>query len=252
MTAFSQALKTWRSARRLSQLDLALEADISARHVSFLETGRARPSREMVARLSEALTLPLDARNHLLTQAGFAARYNARDWDEVDMTPIRRAVARQLTQHMPYPGLAIDRLWRVNDANAAARALFAPLGLGIGGSLLDLMMSEALPQIVENWPIVAHHAAARLRTESAASGGIPEFAEPIAYLSAASKGHTAPTDPVVPTILQLGETRLSMFSTLAQFGTPEDLLLADLRIELYFPMDDATADAFEAAAADDA
>lgn len=245
MTAFAQALKTWRSARRLSQLDLALEADISARHISFLETGRARPSREMVSRLGEALHLPLDARNQLLTHAGFAARYETRAWDAADMIPIRRAVTRQLDRHLPYPGLAIDRLWRVKDANATARALFAPLGLAVGGSLLDLMMSETLPQIVENWPTVAHHAAVRLRTESTACGGIPEFAGPIAYLSAEAEGHAHATGPVVPTILRLGETRLSMFATLAQFGTPEDLLLADLRIELYYPMDDGTAAVFD-------
>ena len=111
MTAFPQTLKTWRTTRRYSQLDLALEADVSARHISFLETGRARPSREMVARLGDALQLPLDARNRMLTSAGFAATYPGRDWQSADMAPIRQAVARTLENHMPYPGIAVDRLW---------------------------------------------------------------------------------------------------------------------------------------------
>ena len=116
MTQFAQSLKTWRTARRLSQLDLALEAEISARHLSFLETGRSNPSREMVIRLGEALQMPLDARNQFLTHAGFAARYQGRDWNDAEMSPVRRAVSRQLERHMPYPGLALDRSRRPHHA----------------------------------------------------------------------------------------------------------------------------------------
>lgn len=249
MTDFSQALKTWRAARRYSQLDLALEAEISARHLSFLETGRARPSREMVDRLGEALSLPLEARNHMLTQAGFAVRYKARDWDEAEMAPIRRAVSRQLDRHLPYPGVALDHIWTVRAANASALALFAPFGIQVGGSFLDLMMSDALPGVVENWPEVAHHVALRLRTESAAQGGLPDFDAVADHLAQSSAGQPTGTGPVVPTILRHGDLRLSMFATISQFGTPEDLLLEYLRIELYYPMDDATAQVFEALAA---
>ena len=249
MNDFSTTLKTWRNARRYSQLELALEAEISARHLSFLETGRARPSREMVVRLGEALALPLDARNLMLTHAGFAVRYTARDWDDDAMAPIRRAVSRQLVQHMPYPGLALDRLWTVREANPVALALFRPFGLGIGDSLLELMTRDILPQVVENWPEVAHHAALRLRTESASQGGIPAFAEAIAHLTAQAQGYTPATGPVVPTILRQGDMRLSMFATISQFGTPGDLLLDDLKIELYYPMDDVTAQIFETLAA---
>ncbi|MEM9267982.1 MAG: helix-turn-helix domain-containing protein, partial [Pseudomonadota bacterium] len=127
MTGFARSLKTWRAARRLSQLDLAIEAEISSRHLSFLETGRSNPSREMVIRLSEALGLPLDARNQMLTQAGFAVRYKGRDWNDAEMAPVRRAVNWQLDRHAPYPGLAVDRLWTIRQANATARTLFGAL-----------------------------------------------------------------------------------------------------------------------------
>ncbi|MEM7470168.1 MAG: helix-turn-helix transcriptional regulator [Pseudomonadota bacterium] len=240
MNDFSHSLKTWRAARRFSQMDLALEADISARHLSFLETGRAAPSREMVARLGEALQLPLDARNQMLTHAGFAVRFKSRDWDDTEMEPIRQALTWQLERQLPFPGLAVDRLWRIRHANATALALFAPLGVGVGDSMVDLMMSEMLPQIVENWAQVAHHVVIRLRTESAALGGIPEFDAAVQHLSRFAPPDAPSPGPVVPTILNMGDTRLSMFATISQFGTPEDLLLDDLKIEMYFPMDDAT------------
>lgn len=245
MTAFAHSLKTWRNARRYSQLDLAMEAEISARHLSFLETGRANPSREMINRLGDALQLPLDARNHMLTNAGFAVRYKARDWDEAEMAPVRRAVSWQLDRHLPYPGLALDRLWTIRDANTTALAIFGAFGIGRGDSLLDLLMAEALPDAIENWSEVAHHAAIRLRTESAALGGLSELEDVIRYLSNVPPPKVISPAPVIPTIFKQGEVRLSMFSTLSQFGTPEDLLLDDLKIELYFPMDDATAAAFQ-------
>lgn len=245
MSDFPQTLKSWRTARRYSQLDLANEAEISGRHLSFLETGRARPSRDMVNRLGEALRLPLHARNQMLTHAGFAVRYDRRDWSDEEMTPIRRAVDRMLDTHLPYPGLAIDRLWTIRLANDTARQLFGLFGVGIGDSLLDLMVSGLLPQVVENWPEVAQHAAARLRVESLAQGGVPELDRAARQLEKTGGHPEAPAGPVVPTVIKQGDMRLSMFATIAQFGTPEDITLDDLKIELYFPMDDATAKTFE-------
>jgi len=244
MTEFARSLKTWRAARRFSQLDLAMEAEISARHLSFLETGRANPSREMVIRLGEALQIPLDARNQMLTLAGFAVRYKGRDWDDAEMAPVRQAVQWQLDRHAPYPGLAVDRLWTIREANKTALMLFGTFGIGIGDSLLDLMTMSILPSVIENWPEVAHRAAVRLRTESAALGGAPEFEKAISYLSAVPPPEHPPTSPVIPTILKHGDSRLSMFATISQFGTPEDLLIDDLKVELYFPMDTVTEDAF--------
>lgn len=246
MTEFRDSLRHWRAVRRFSQLELAMKADISPRHLSFLETGRAQPSRDMVARLGDALQLPLGARNEFLTLAGYAVRYQGRDWEAEDMAPIRQAIERLLEQQLPFPGLALDRLWRIRRANASALALFGSLGLTVGDSLLELMCSETLPALVENWPEVALHAARRLHTESLAQGGVPELDQAVAKLAQAPKPAAASTHPVIPTILRFGDSRLSMFATVSQFGTPDDLLLEDLKIELYFPADQATADAFTA------
>ena len=239
MSDFSHVLKTWRGMRRLSQLDLALEAGVSARHISFLETGRARPSREMVERLGEAMALPLEARNRLHTGAGFAARYAGRTWDDAELAPIRRAVSHTLARHAPFPAMAIDRVWTVVQMNTPAEALFAPLGLAPGGSFLELMVSDHLPPLVENWPEVAHHAARRLRTESVAQGGVPALDAVADHLAR----EAVPGDgagPVVPVLLNTGTQRLALFATIARFGTPGDVTLDDLQIELWFPADAET------------
>lgn len=245
MTAFPETLKTWRKAKRFSQLALAMEADVSSRHISFLETGRARPSREMIARLGDAMQLPLTARNQMLTLAGFAARYPGRKWDDEAMAPVREAVAYTLDKHAPYPALAIDKLWSVVRMNKPAAMLFRQLGLAEGGSMLDVLMSDTLPGMVENWPDVAHHVAQRLRTESAAQGGVRQLDEAADHLGQVLSPEPRQPQPVVPTVLLAGPLRLSLFSTIAQFGTPEDLTLDDLKIELYFPADEATKTALE-------
>ncbi len=255
MSTFSESLKSWRKARRCSQLDLAMEANVSSRHISFLETGRARPSPEMILRLGDALGLPLAARNQMLTQAGFAARYPARKWEAEEMAPIREAMEHALTGHAPYPALALDRLWTVVRMNGPAQMLFAPLNVEEGDSMLDLVTSEALPPLVENWPEVAHLSAQRLRTESAAQGGIEALDRAAAILAEAPQPDSQTSGPVVPTIYRMGQARLSMFSTIAQFGTPEDLTLDDLKFELFFPADAETAATLKAlwsASSDDA
>ncbi|MDP5217914.1 helix-turn-helix transcriptional regulator [Ruegeria sp. 2205SS24-7] len=237
MTEFPSTLKTWRAARRMSQLQLAVEAEVSSRHISFLETGRARPSREMIGRLGDALQMPLDARNQMLVTAGFAPRYPQRPWEADDMAPIRAAVAHMLDSHSPYPALALDRLWTVLRMNAAAQLLYGQLGLSEGGSLLDLLMSDHLPGLVENWPEVARHAALRLRIESASQGGVARLDAVADHLTQMPPPADHARAPVVPTILRMGDMRLALFATIAQFGTPEDLLLDDLKVELYFPAD---------------
>jgi transcriptional regulator with XRE-family HTH domain len=191
MDRFPRTLKAWRTARRLSQLDLALEAEVSARHLSFLETGRARPSREMIVRLGDALLLPLNARNQMLTAAGFAPRYVGRAWEAEEMAPIRKAIDLMLARHDPYPALAFDRLWTVRQMNWAAQRLYGMFGVGVGDSLLDLLMSGRIATGVENWPEVARHAAARLRTESIAQGGVAELDRP-RRIWAASRGAARP------------------------------------------------------------
>lgn len=249
MTDFPDALKAWRQTRRFSQLELAAEANVSARHIAFLETGRARPSPAMIGRLGEALQLPLAARNRMLTLAGFAARYPGRQWDADDMAPIRVALEHMLEQHAPYPGIAIDRMWTMVRLNRPAHALFGRLGMVEGSSLLDLMASDELPPLIENWPEVAHHAAQRLRTESAAQGGVAKLDQLAEKLAAVPGVSGNSIGPVTPTIYRTGTMRLSLFAIIAQFGTPEDLTLDDLKLELFFPADSETDQALRAMSA---
>jgi transcriptional regulator with XRE-family HTH domain len=237
---FPELLKSWRRQRRFSQLALALEADVSARHLAWLETGRARPSAEMVNRLGEALQLPLSARNQLLARAGFAARYQARRWNDPALEPVRKALDWTLGRHAPWPGLVVDRLWRVVRFNPPAAWLFGQLGVAEGDSLLDFLLSDAARAVVENWPEVAHQAALRLRTESTAQGGSRELDDVARRLSSGLRGESVADQPVIVTRLRLGATRLSLFATIGQLGSPEDLTLDDLKLELFFPADEAS------------
>lgn len=195
----------------------------------------------MIHKLGQALDLPLDAHNQMLTNAGFAVRFPQRQWDDAQMAPIRDAIDYTLKNHAPYPALAIDRLWRVVQLNGPAEKLFGMFQLVEGDSLLELISSDGLQQLVENWPEVAAHTAGRLRTESAAQGGIAELDNAAEKLSQQAVNEPGAVSPVVPTVLKLGDTRLSLFATIAQFGTPEDVTLDDLKIELYFPTDSESA-----------
>jgi len=161
------------------------------------------------------------------------------------MAPVAQAVERMLSKHMPYPGLALDNLWRIVQANKTATTLFTQFGMSIGDSLLDLMMSEDLPDSVENWPEVAQAIATRCRVESLSKGGVPELDRISSYLAQFGSHTDRVKSPVVPTIVSVAGMRLSMFATIAQFGTPEDIALDDYKIELYFPMDNETEAAFE-------
>ncbi len=240
MTLFPETLKTWRNARRLSQLDLAVEAQVSARHISFLETGRAHPSREMVGRLCDALQLPHTIHNQLLTHAGYVPRYLSRDWHVEEMAPIRAAIAHTLKAHAPYPGFVINKIWTILEMNRPAERLFGIIGVTVGTSPIDLIMADRLQPFIENWPEVAHHSAQRLRMESAAQGGIPEFDLAAAKLAKVPHPKDRKLKPIVPTIYRVGDVRLSLFATIAQFGTPEDLALDDLKLEMFFPADAQT------------
>jgi transcriptional regulator with XRE-family HTH domain len=255
MNDFAATLKRWRAARRFSQLALATEAEISARHLAFLETARARPSRGMVLRLAEVLDVPRADRNNLLAAAGFAPHYPALPLDADAMRTVRAAMDWTVTRHAPYPALTMDRHWRIVTMNAPAVRLFAPVGLAPGASLLDAATAPGVgTQMIENWPDVARHLLARLRLESARAGGDPVLDAGIRRLSRdpAIGGHPAlplPATPVIPTIYRIGATRLSLFSTFAQFGTAEEVALADMQIELMFPADAATDAALHAMAA---
>ena len=244
MESFGEVLKEWRCVRRLSQLELGLAANVSARHISFLETGRAAPSRAMVLQLAETLEAPRAARNRLLLAAGFAAAYRARALEDAEMAPARQAIDWMLSRHDPYPGFGLDRHWRLVAMNAAATRLFAGLGLTTGASLIETFLSsEAIRATVENWPVIAAHFVTRLRAESAHAGGDPTLDE-AARRVAETIPDPAPKlepGPVVASRFTFGATRLSLFSTIAQFGSAEDIALADLKIELLFPADEETA-----------
>lgn len=238
MESYPDLLRRWRKQRRLSQLGLAVEAEVSARHISFLETGRARPSPDMIVHLSEVMDVPIDARNQMMRAVGFAPRYASTPLDDAAMAPIREAVAWTLARHAPYPGIALDRVWRIVRLNAPAERLFAPLSLGVGQSMLEFLGRPDLPDLVENWPEVAHHTMLRLRAESAKAGGIAELEAAIARLAPVA---VAPIDgatpPVIPTVYRFGGQRLALFATIAQFSTVADESVDDLKVELFFPAD---------------
>lgn len=254
-TQFGDLLRHWRETRKLSQLELGLSANVSARHISFLETGRARPSRQMVLNLGDVLDVALGSRNAMLHAAGFAPSYRARAMDEAEMGPITTALEWMLTRHMPYPAMILDRRWSIVRANPMARMMLDQLGLSENANLIDALIGEKrLPSIIENWQEVARHLLHRLRAESAHLGGEPYLDEMAARLSA-HLGDDLGESPaggqaVIPTRYRLGETTLSFFSTISQFSSAEDIALADWKIEQLFPADEATRQMIASLAAD--
>lgn len=249
-TAFGEGLRDWRRRRDMSQMRLGLVANVSARHIAFLETGRANPTRGMVIRLADALEMPRAERNGLLEAAGFAAAYARRDLASQDMAGIRDAMTWTLDRHAPYPGFAIDRHWVLKALNAPAERLFAALGIGAGASLLEALLGP-LRATIENWPEVARHMASRLRTEARHAGGdalLEEAARRMLDGLDAEDAGPGVLPAVLTSRLRVGEQTLAFFSTIAQFGSAEDIAIADLRIELLFPLDTPTRAALEAIA----
>lgn len=242
--AFGGILKSWRQRRRLSQMELSLAADVSARHIAFLETGKAQPSRAMVLRLSRHLEVPLGERNAWLQAAGFSGHFKARPLATAAMLPIRTAIARMLETHEPYPAFVLDRHWRIVDANRPATLLLGSLGVGVGSTLLDIFVDRAkVTDLFDNAEEVCTHMARRLRTESAHYGGDPVLDE-AARAMTVGLGHEEPTaaSAMLPVRLKSPNGVLSFFSVLAHFGSTQDIAVAELKIELIFPADDATRD----------
>jgi transcriptional regulator with XRE-family HTH domain len=234
----------WRRTRRLSQLELASEAEVSPRHLAFLETGRSRPSRQMVLRLADVLTLPRGEQNGLLAAAGFSPQFPVLPLAAEEMAQVRQAMGWMIDRHAPYPALILDRLWRIVAMNGPARRLFGPAGFDDGTSLLAAMTDPVLfAALIENWVEVGHHTALRLKMESARAGGIAELDRAAASLAAdpqiAAHQPRATGRAILPTVYRMGDTRLPMFSTYAQFGAAEEVALSDMKIELMFPADAA-------------
>ena len=241
-----ELLRQWRQRRRLSQLDLAGEAGVSARHLSFVETGRARPSREMVLHLAEELEIPLGARNELLAAAGFAPVYRRRDLGDPDMAAVRSALDLVLAAYEPFPALVVDRSWHLVAANRAVSGLLA----GAAAHLLEppvnvLRLSlhpDGLAPRILNLPEWRRHVLHRLGREAHLSGdlGLAALHRELLALPG-GMDRTPPNGIVVPLRLRSGDGVLSFLSTVTTFGTAVDLTAAELSVEAFLPADEATA-----------
>lgn len=255
VTHLGDYLREWRQRRRMSQLDLALEADISTRHLSFLETGRSQPSREMVLLLAEKLDMPLRERNVMLVAAGYAPVYSERSLDDPALESMRRAVDLVLKGHEPYPALAVDRHWSLVAANEALLSLVEgvdPALLKPPVNVLRLSMHPAgLARRIVNFTEWRDHLVERLHhqvdmTGDAALAALIEELRAYPIPDKAARGPGAKQDyagVVVPLQLRVGEGVLTLFSTTTVFGTPVDVTLSELAIEAFFPADPETASA---------
>lgn len=252
-TTFAAKLRWWRAQRGLSQLALAGRADISQRHLSFLELGRAAPSREMVDRLAGALDIPLRQHNVLLLAAGFAPEWRQRALDAPDLAQVTSALDHMLAQQEPYPAVVVDRHWNLLKANAGAvrlvEFLVGPVAPGTRINLADALVGpDVLRPHLTNWAEVVRHFIRSVEADAAADGLLETTAlldRLMSYrgvrtaLSAGANG--ADTGPVLAMHFRKQDTSLRLFTTIATLGTPQDITLQELRIECFFPMDDATA-----------
>jgi transcriptional regulator with XRE-family HTH domain len=255
-------LREWRQRRRMSQLDLSLEAEISTKHLSFLETGRSQPSREMVLNLAEQLDIPLRERNVLLVAAGYAPVFAERKLEDPALQAARKAMDLVLAGHEPYPALAVDRHWTLVAANAAVGRLIGgadPALLRPPVNVLRLSLHpEGLAPAIANLPEWRAHLLARLRRQIEVSAD-PVLADLMAELSAYPAPFArTPARPsretdygsvVVPLQLTTPGGPLSFFSTTTVFGTPLDITLSELALESFYPADPAKADALRTLAA---
>jgi transcriptional regulator with XRE-family HTH domain len=239
-------IRTWRQRRRLSQLELALDAGVSTRHLSFVETGRARPSERMVIHLAEQLEVPLRERNQLLLAAGYAPAYPRRGLDEPELEPVRGALERVLEGHQPFPALVVDRQWEMVAANRAVGLLLE----GVAPHLLEppvnalrvTLHPEGMAPRIRNLGEWRAQLLVHLAHDAQASGD-----PALAALHDELRGYPGPDVPVrahdvfIP--LQLGD--LSFLSTRTTFGTAVDVTVSELAIEAFFPADGATAAALQ-------
>lgn len=260
-TGFGPMLREWRRARGASQLDLALNCGLSQRHLSFLESGRSRPSRGMVLQLASTLDVPLRQQNAMMLSAGFAPVYKERPLDAPDMRAIDQALDHALRQQEPYPAIVVDRAHNILRANRGLGALMAFL---IGGeaaaaaacapmnAIEIVLRPEGLKPLVENWDEVAAWSIRRLRAEAMIDGAGNEAAwllKRVLEIPGVEKvAQVSNVEPDLPPTLTIRfrkkGTRLALFSMIATMGTPLDVSLQNLRLELFFPADEVTAQWF--------
>ena len=265
LSPFGRLLRHWRALRGMSQLNLATEAGVSGRHISFVETGRAQPSREMVLRVAESLDLPLRERNALLAAAGFAAYYRETGIDTPEMEPLNRVIAFLLNQHEPFPAFLMDRCWNVLRSNSAAVATlgrFAGPGRVWSQQPLNLIRitlhPEGLRPHMLNWDEIAVATIATVRRTLAASGSdrrlsrlldeILTYPDLPSMQQGAAELESAPY-LVLPIHLKRDDLELRLFSAVTTMGTPQDITLQELRMESFMPADVATESALRAIAA---
>jgi transcriptional regulator with XRE-family HTH domain len=251
-SSFASRLAAVRKRQGLSQLELAMTAGCSQRHVSFLELERARPSREMVQRLSMALALSLRQSNELLHAAGFAPIWSETDLGAAALAPVRDALDFILAQQEPYPAVVVDRRWNLLQANKGAVALVEFLtGRIAPGTAINLADALVAPDVLRphltNWPEIVAYFVRSVEADAAADG-TAETAElrdrllayPDVRDTLVAANWPPPGAPVLPMRFRKGRTALQLFTTIATLGTPQDITVQELRIESFFPMDDAS------------
>jgi transcriptional regulator with XRE-family HTH domain len=254
-SGFGRLLRQWRAQRGLSQLGLSVEAGVSSRHLSFVETGRAQPSREMVLLLARTLDVPLRDRNDLLIAAGYAPVYRRTGLDAPAMTPVRRALDFILRQQEPYPALVLDRHWnvlKVNEGSARVQAHFldatAVARLGPPNAMRLMFHPQAFRPFIVNWEATAASLIQWLHRDAASGFGDAAtralLGELLTYPDVPRQWRRldldASTTPVLPIEFSRGDVTLRYFTTLTSLGTPHDITLQELRIESFFPADEAT------------
>jgi transcriptional regulator with XRE-family HTH domain len=246
-------MRDWRTRRGRSQLDLSLDVGVSTRHLSFVETGKSRPSPELVLAVAEHLDVPLRERNTMLLAAGFAPRYSSRDLSDPAMAQVRASLQRMLDAHDPCPGVVIDRTWNILLANAAAGALTADVSASVLSPAPNVfricLHPDGLAARTVNFDEWAGYLVRQLRrtvllTADTALAAVE--AEVLDYPNVARVvrrvERTAPDEQpiLVPFVLAAGDVTLSFFTTLTTFGTPLDVTLDELAVELFFPADEFT------------
>src|SRR5262245_11737450 len=251
-------LREWRGKRRMSQLELASEAEISTRHLSFLETGRTQASREMLLHLSEQLDIPLRERNVMLVAAGYAPVFEERPLASPEMTAARQAIERVLKGHEPFPALAIDRHWQLVSANAAVAPLLAGLDEGLLKPPVNVLRlslhPDGLAPRIANLAEWRAHLLMRLRTQigQTADAVLIDLLAELSKFPATNMLQPRMPPPrdetagiFVPFQLVTDAGKLTFISTTTVFGTPVDVTLSELALECFFPADDATAQALQ-------
>lgn len=252
---FSRLLKHWRHLRRLTQIELATDANVSAKHLCFLETGRSQPSREMVQLLGSALDLPLEEINALHVAAGFVPPYGDRGLAADNLQPVRQALDFMLRQQEPYPGIVIDGHWDVRMRNQGSARLFKPfrdayaMEAGLADNAMHIVFHpKGLRQFILNWEAFAGQMIQILHREVAqGSRAATQLLDEIMAYPGLSAEWRLPrqsqaNSPVMTMQLAKGDFRLDFFSTFTTLAMPTDAVLQQIKIECFFPADDATAE----------